>query len=107
MSKNREIAKSIVQKAEEYGFELSVCDDIISVTKRFEPHNEEQMRDCSSQGNAIMSMLPTSRPGSTWGSDGIGWIAALESGHYQRYKSGGNKLVLKALARMLVRQEAC
>jgi hypothetical protein len=106
MSKNQQIAQNIIEKAEEHGFDIFVEDGVFSVGKRFESNNSIQMQDCRKKANEILCMLPTSGPGSTWGSDGIGWQVSLELGHFELHKSGGNKLVLKALAQMLAKQGA-
>jgi hypothetical protein len=51
---------------------------------------------------SILGLLPTTSPGSIWGTDGggIGALSAMKSGTFVMNKSGGSKRVLKVLAKM-------
>jgi len=54
----------------------------------------------------ILSLLPRSGAGSDWGTsgDGVGALAAIKTGVFTMNRSGGNKLVLKALSKLLADQ---
>jgi hypothetical protein len=47
-------------------------------------------------------LLPSTEPGSVWGTDGggVGAISAIQSGVFQMSKSGGSKRVLSAISKL-------
>jgi hypothetical protein len=51
---------------------------------------------------SILELLPTTSPGSVWGTDGggIGAISAMNTGVFTMNKSGGSKRVLSALKKI-------
>lgn len=98
---SKEIALKIKQTAEQLGWSLNVRGSVLTITKQINGNDEFCAAD--SQYYSILSLLPTTSPGSTWGTDGggIGAISAMNSGRFVMNKSGGSKRVLSALAKLI------
>lgn len=103
MSKATQTAIKILDTARELGWEVKVRRNasILTIEKRISGNDEFVIADM--EYYTILSELPTTSPGSIWGTDGggIGGISALNSGLFTMNKSGGSKRVLRALAGML------
>jgi hypothetical protein len=95
-------AKRIADKCHELGWEWYVRGNIFTITKEIKPNNNDDFNTADMEYYTILSMLPTTRAGSTWGTDGsgIGALSAIKGGLFKMNKSGGSKLVLNALSRM-------
>ena len=102
MSKAKDTARKIADTCKSLGWEYDVQRSLLIITKRFPAGSNDGLVTCDMEYYSILGLLPTTRPGSTWGTDcgGIGAISALNSGVFTMKKSGGSKLVLKALAKL-------
>ena len=96
-SKAAQAAASIKQAADQYGWSIEVRGSVLTITKRISGREEFVTADSEYYG--ILSCLPTTSPGSVWGTDGggVGAMHAINSGVFRMNKSGGSKRVLKAL----------
>ena len=98
----KESALAIVEMCAKLGWSFEVRRSILTITKRFPAGSNDGLVECDTQYWLILSLLPTTSPGSTWGTDcgGIGAVAALNSGVFKMNKSGGSKRVLNTLVKM-------
>lgn len=97
-------ARAILDKATELGFRVSVVENrLLRIDKEFTPGDLDAFRKCDTTYYWVLSLLPRTSPGSDWGTDGggVGGYVAHKSGQFHMYRSGGNKNILRALARML------
>jgi hypothetical protein len=78
---------------------------IVEITRSFEPGDLDAYRSADLDALGVMRLVPTSYPGSTWGttSDGVGGHAGLTGGYYRLVKSGVSASFAKALAKGLGR----
>jgi hypothetical protein len=97
-----ETAKLIDNKCYDLCWTWYVHDGIFTITKQIAPNNNDDFITADMEYYSILSMLPTTSPGSSWGTDGggIGAYSAIKGGLFKMNKSGGSKLVLKALSRI-------
>ncbi len=97
------IAAEIKETADRLGWVINVRGAILTISKRFTPGSNDELVGCDMEYSSILGKLPRPRPGSDWGTDcgGIGAMTALEQGLFVMNKSGGNKRVLNALARIV------
>jgi hypothetical protein len=102
MSAAKETAQKIVDIANEYGWELNVRGSILTITKDGIRSNEDFVR-ADMEYYSILGLLPSTSPGSIWGTDGsgIGALSAMRSGVFTMNKSGGSTRVLNALRKMV------
>jgi hypothetical protein len=101
MSKAKEQAVKIKDMADRLGWKINVRNgSILEITKQFQ--GNEGFVECDSQYYSILGLLPTTSPGSMWGTDGggVGAISAMNSGVFRMQKSGGSKRVLSALQKL-------
>ena len=100
MSKARQTATEIKSAANRLGWVVSVRGSILTISKPVA--NREEFVAADGEYFDILSRLPTTSPGSTWGTDGggIGGAAIMDGGTFVMNKSGGSKRVLQALARI-------
>jgi hypothetical protein len=98
---NADIAKQIKQTAVELGWTLTVRNSVLTIKKRISGNDEFCRADM--EYYSILGLLPSTSPGSIWGTDGggIGALSAMKSGVFTMNKSGGNKRVLSALSKIL------
>lgn len=98
---NADIANQIKQTADELGWTLTVRNSILTIKKRISGNDEFCRADM--EYYSILGLLPSTSPGSIWGTDGggIGALSAMKSGVFTMNKSGGNKRVLSALSKIL------
>lgn len=96
-----EIAKKILDTAAKLGWEVRVRGSIMTIYKDGIVDNDTFVR-ADMEYYGILGILPTTSPGSIWGTDGggIGALDAMRSGTFVMNKSGGSKRVLKALEKM-------
>lgn len=101
MSKSKEVAQSIKDACQKYGWNYVVRGNILTITKTINSTKEDFAKADAEYGS-ILSLLPTTSAGSVWGTDGggIGSISAMNSGLFKINKSGGSKRVLNALAKI-------
>lgn len=102
MSAAKETAQKIVAIAKEYGWDLNVRGSILTIYKDGIRTKEDFVR-ADMEYYSILGLLPSTSPGSIWGTDGggIGALSAMNSGVFTMNKSGGSKRVLNALAKMI------
>ena len=103
MSKAKDTAREILDTATRLGWDVNVRGSILTITKRFPAGDKDGLVTCDMEYYDILGRLPSTSAGSVWGTDcgGIGAISALNSGVFTMNKSGGSKLVLNALAKMV------
>lgn len=101
-SKSQIAAEEFVHACNKYGWTYEVRGSILTIHKRFTAGSNMGFTECDMLYSDILSLVPRTRPGSDWGTDGggIGGITAVQSGHFVMNRSGGDKRILKALARM-------
>lgn len=99
MNKNAELAKKIADKCKALGWTFVVDNNLLKIYKKITPNSNDEFVKADSEYYWILSLLPQSRPGSVWGTDGggIGALSAMNNGLFVMNKSGGNKLVLRKL----------
>lgn len=102
MSSAKETAQKIIAIAKEYGWDLNVRGSILTIYKDGIRTNEDFVR-ADMEYYSILGLLPSTSPGSIWGTDGggIGALSAMNTGVFTMNKSGGSKRVLNALAKMI------
>lgn len=103
MSQAREIAKIFVEHCQKHNFGISIRNEVISITTKFEKGNRDTYTQIENQAMSLLHFLKMVRPGSIWGStsDGIGGYIAIENGNFVLNKSGCSKRVLNAIEKML------
>ena len=101
-NKNQEIAGKIKAMALKYGWQYAVRGGVLTIVKKFTPGSRHEFVTADGEYYDILSLLPMSSPGSTWGTDGggIGAVSAMKSGIMRMNKSGGNKNVLRELGKL-------
>ena len=99
MSKASEAANDIRIACGNLGWSFEIRGSIFTIRKVFHPTNEEFVKADMEYGS-ILELLPRTRSGSDWGTDGggIGGITAMTTGRFVMNRSGGSKPILKALA---------
>lgn len=97
----KEIATKILAVAKELGWDVRVRGSIMTIYKDGIVDKESFVR-ADMEYYSILGLLPTTSPGSMWGTDGggIGALSAMNSGMFVMNKSGGSKRVLKVLEKM-------
>lgn len=103
MSKNEAIAKEILDVSTKLGWDVLVRGDILTIVKNFTPGDMSAFVKADGEYYSILGLLPRPRPGSMWGTDGggVGAVAAHRDGRFVMNVSGGNKLVLRKLEKLL------
>jgi len=93
-----EIAEKILTVAKELGWEVRVRGSIMSIYKDGIVDKDAFVR-ADMEYYSILGLLPSTSPGSIWGTDGggVGALSAMNSGMFVMNKSGGSKRVLKVL----------
>lgn len=101
MTKAQEEAKKIKEAASKGGWSIAVRGDILTISKRV--NNREEFCTADREYGFILRLLRRSSPGSDWGTDGsgIGGALIVDGGLFVMNRSGGNKRVLSALAKMI------
>jgi len=96
-------AQKLVNTANEMGWSVDVRNDVLTITKNIKVDDKESFVSADSEYYSILSILPQTRPGSIWGTDGggIGALSASKSGLFVMNKSGGNKRVLNAIKKFV------
>ena len=93
----KETAQKIADMAAKLGWDFEVRGSILTITRRVSGMDELVQAD--GEYYSILGELPSTSAGSVWGTDcgGMGAMSALSSGVFKMNKSGGAKMVLKAL----------
>ena len=94
-----EIAADIKAMATKLGWSIEARGCVLTINKQFEPGSNAGLVECDGEYYSILGLLPTTSPGSVWGTDcgGIGALTAKRIGSFTMHKSGGAKSVLKQL----------
>lgn len=102
MSNAKTIALEILEAAEKLGWNVEVNRNILTISKEGIDSNDAFVK-ADSEYYSILGMLPTTSPGSIWGTDGggVGALSAMKSGVFVMKKSGGSKRVLNAIQKMM------
>jgi hypothetical protein len=102
MSKAKETAQKILNKAKELGWTVQVRGSVLTIQKG-QINSKEDFVRADMEYYSILGALPTTSPGSMWGTDGggVGALSAMSSRVFTMNKSGGSKRVLNALAKMV------
>ena len=103
MSAAKVKAVKLLETAEKLNWSVDVKGGVLCITKHFTVGNMSDFVECDMEYYEVLSLLPSTEPGSVWGSDGggVGAIGALKSGIFEMKKSGGSKRVLKAIEKEL------
>lgn len=96
------VAKEIMDTANRLGWTVHVRGSILTITKRITPGSNDSFAQADGEYYDILGRLPTTSPGSIWGTDGggIGGMTAMNTGVFTMHKSGGSKAVLKQLVKL-------
>lgn len=99
---NQEIAQNVIDVANQLKWNIKVRGCILTITKEIIKNDLDDFCKADSQYYRILGLVPQTRPGSTWGTDGggVGAISATKSGLFVMKKSGCNKNILKAIAKL-------
>ena len=102
MSKSADTAREIMNLATRLGWFVTVRGSILTITKRFTAGSSTEFAQCDMEYGSILGLLPRTRSGSDWGTDGggIGALSAINSGKFTMNRSGGSVRVLRALEKM-------
>lgn len=102
LSKNQIMAQEFVAKCKEYGFNYSVSESVIKVSKTIPTDSNDDFCIAESQSGSLLCIIPQTKPGSVWGTDGasVGGWHAIKSGNFQMNKSGCSAHVLNAIKKL-------
>ncbi len=103
LSKSAKVAQDIRSTAERLGWIVSVRESVMSISKTFEKNDVDAYVKAYSQWYGILSLMPTTRVGTIWGSGdgGVGGSHAIKTGRFTMNQSGCSKRVLTALSNEL------
>ena len=103
MSVVKQTAMKILTVAEELGWTVNVRNGSILTIQKGGIHTKEDFVRADMEYYSILGVLPSTSPGSMWGTDGggVGALSAMNSGVFTMNKSGGSKRVLKALEKLI------
>lgn len=95
MSKASEVASTFISECTALGWSYSVMGSVVRISKNIEPDNLSSFSKADSEYSGILSIIPTTAPGSVWGTDGggVGALSAVKSGTFKMNKSGCSKRV--------------
>jgi len=99
----QETASKIVDTAARLGWKLEVRGSILEIQKTIRSNDNDDFCRADQEYYSILSLLPTTGPGSIWGTNGggVGALTAMRTGQFVMKKSGGSKRVLSALQKMI------
>lgn len=105
MSKAKEQALELLKIANDYGWSVVVRNGGVLTIKKVLDGEDKTLAfaQADSEYYGILEKLPTTGPGSVWGSDGggVGAVEAMNNGVFTMNKSGGSKRVLNALRQLV------
>jgi hypothetical protein len=98
---NKLKAQEFVKAASDLGWNISIRGSVVTITKNISGIDEFVKAD--SEYYWILEKLPSTSAGSIWGTDGggVGAISAMKTGVFRMNKSGGSKLVIRFLSKLL------
>lgn len=97
-----EIATNFVAHCRKNEISITRCDRILTLEKRL-LGIDRNLDFCNAESDcSIIYDLPSSEPGSVWGTDGgsIGGMVALQTGIFKLNRSGVSKRVLSAIKKL-------
>lgn len=100
---SKEIALEIKKIADELGWEIVVRNEsLLTITKKIDNNDTDDFVKADGEYYHILSLVPTTAPGSIWGTDGggVGALSAMKHGLFVMNKSGCSKRVLSALQKL-------
>ena len=103
MSVSKKKAIKLLETAKKLGWDVNASHTgILRIVKHFTAGSMEEFVECDMEYYEILSLLPSTEPGSVWGTDGggVGAIGAINSGVFCMNKSGGSKRVLSAISKL-------
>lgn len=102
MSKSKALAWEIENTCKSLGWNFGVNDDIFWITKKITPGDLDEFSQADREYYRIMRLMPVTRNGSMWGTDGggVGGYSATKRGLFVMKMSGGSKHVLNQLAKL-------
>jgi len=85
------------------GYHVRAAGCVVTISRNFTPGDMSAFTDCDMVGPSFLDRLPTTSPGSTWGTDGgsVGGYSAVKHGCYTLNRSGISKRVVSQLAKLL------
>ena len=93
MSVAKAKAVKLLETAKELGWDVNAIQPgVLTITKHFTAGSMEEFVECDMEYYEVLSLLPSTEPGSVWGTDG--------GGVFQMSKSGGSKRVLSAIRKL-------
>lgn len=102
---NKELAYKFVSLADQYGFNISIRNTIVSITKHI--NGNDEFRDADMSYYSVLDYAPALKnQSSVWGTDGgsIGGLSAIKSGLFKMNKSGIKKGFLTALRKEMMKK---
>lgn len=93
----KEIANKIKEVSNALGWEIKTRGTVLYITKQI--RTEEDFVRADGEYYEILSLMPTTSPGSIWGTDGsgVGALHAMSCGVFEMKKSGCSKRVMNKL----------
>lgn len=103
MTASQLTAMDIINASTHYGWTMEVRGNILTIHKNIMPNDKESFVTADMEYGSILGILKRTSAGSDWGTDGggIGALNAMKTGRFTMNRSGGSKLVLKALSKMI------
>lgn len=102
----KEKAKMFVEMARGMGWCVQLPNDrnVITIFKHFAKDSNDGYVKCDGEYYDILDEVPTTGPGSVWGTDGsgVGAISALNRGRFVMNKSGVSKRFCKAVREYII-----
>jgi hypothetical protein len=102
----KEKAKQFVEMVRNKGWHVYLPNDrpIITIGKQIKQGSEEEFAKADSEYFYLISQVPTTTPGSMWGTDGggCGAISAINRGEFIMNRSGVSKRFVKAVREYLL-----
>ena len=100
MTNAAQTASQIINEATSLGWSVATDGNILTITKVIATNDNAAFVKADGEWYSILSLLPQTREGSDWGTNGsgVGGHAAMTTGQFTMKRSGGSKRILKALA---------
>lgn len=101
-SQSSVVADAFIQQCIAAGFVVTrASGTVVSCKANFQPGDNQRYCELDSAAMSLMDALPTTTPGSIWGStsDGVGGAVALNRGVYIINRSGVSARVVSAISK--------
>ena len=103
--KTKDLVEAFLAACEAEGWtpSLGATGSIVRITAQFTPGNLTEFTNLDMSYWGILSRVPQTSPGSTWGTDGggMGAVSALHTGRFTMNVSGVSKRFLNQLGKEL------